>query len=64
MAQMGGEYWQNYFPRLVANLSPLQNRDGSWNADAWEGRYSSCYCTSLAILSLTPPYQVLPIYQR
>jgi hypothetical protein len=45
---------------------------GNSGKDTWrqssatvnDGPYGSAYTTALAILALTPPYQILPIYQR
>ena len=69
MAQLGGRYWDRFFPSLVSVLLSNQSSDGSWHARAgWSGgheaMFGDAYTTSLAILSLTPPYQLLPVYQR
>ena len=52
----------------VANMHVLvdnQQADGSWDAEAsYDRQYGNSYTTALVILSLTPPYQLLPIYQR
>ena len=73
MAQAGGKYWDNYFPRLVRRLLPFQDPDGSWRAGP---RYRAAdhppseetlgrpYNTAIAILALTLPDQLLPIHQR
>ncbi len=42
-----------------------QSDDGSWPlGTGHERNYTPAYTTSLAILALTPAYQLLPIYQR
>ncbi len=43
-----------------------QNPDGSWDQEAHadDQQIGQVYSSSFAILSLTPPYQLLPIYQR
>jgi len=65
MFQMGGEYWARFYPDLLTTLVANQNRDGSWAREANQDRILGFnYSTSLAILALTPPYQLLPIYQR
>lgn len=65
MAQVGGDPWNQVFPQIVRNLLEAQAADGSWPADiSSERKFGSCYTTSLAVLALTPPYQLLPIYQR
>jgi hypothetical protein len=64
-AQLGGEYWQKLFPTLAKTLLGAQQRDGSWPAETGEDQvYGPCYTTSLSVLTLTPAYQLLPIYQR
>jgi hypothetical protein len=66
MFMLGGEYWRQFYPPLATTLVQNQSPEGHWqpencNNDAIYGRG---YTTALAILSLTPPYQMLPIYQR
>jgi len=65
MAQVGGEPWNKIFPQITRGLLVEQAKDGSWPAEvSSERKFGSSYTTSLAILALTPPYQLLPIYQR
>ena len=65
MAQVGGDSWNQIFPQIAANLLAEQSKDGNWPpGGGTERTYGPCYSTSLAILSLTPAYQLLPIYQR
>jgi hypothetical protein len=66
MFQLGGEYWQRFFPGLLRVLAEAQRSDGSWALDsiAEDAVYGSVYSTSLAVLALATPYQILPIYQR
>ncbi len=65
MFQLGGDYWEQFFPVLLETLVENQRSDGSWDREAnQDGPVGYAYSTSLAILSLTPPYQLLPIYQR
>jgi hypothetical protein len=64
-AQLGGEYWQNLFPTLAQTLLGAQEPAGSWPAEQGEDQiYGPCYTTALSVLTLTPAYQLLPIYQR
>jgi len=56
----GDEEWTRYFPKVRAHLLGLQNEDGSWEGDA-VGRV---YGTSIALIILQLPYNVLPIMQR
>lgn len=66
MFQLGGTYWKGYFPELSQTLVAHQKRDGAWERENdHNGEYfGQTYTTSLAILALTPAYQLLPIYQR
>ena len=65
MFQLGGEYWARFYPPLVRTLLRHQGRDGSWRPESGaDGQFGNCYTTSLMVLALTPPYQLLPIYQR
>jgi len=65
--QLGGHYWERIYPGIVDVLLDCQNADGSWPPDVGltaGARYGQCYSTAMAVLSLTPPYQLLPVYQR
>lgn len=66
MAQLGGRYWEGFFPSLVDVLLSVQSSDGSWPPEPRQGDaiFGSDYSTAMAVLSLTPPYQLLPVYQR
>ena len=64
MFQLGGKFWKQFFPPLVDTLLANQKADGSWPRDRSDRRYGNCYSTSLSILSLTVPNQMLPIFQR
>jgi hypothetical protein len=61
---LGGTYWEQFYPDLAATLLSQQNADGSWRPESDDADYGQTYSTSLSVLSLTPPYQLLPIYQR
>jgi hypothetical protein len=65
MFQLGGDYWAKFYPPLASMLIENQRADGSWDAEAaWDGAFGNNYTTALTVLALTPPYQLLPIYQR
>jgi len=74
MMQLGGRYWEQFFPSLVDALLNGQLSDGSWPPEVRSGMnvagagseamFGRVYTSALAVLSLTPPYQLLPIYQR
>ena len=62
---MGGEYWDEFYPQLVRTLLKAQRPDGSWfMKQGNDVRYGTAYMTALTVLALTPPYQMLPIFQR
>jgi hypothetical protein len=66
MAQLGGRYWERFFPSLAEALLSGQSADGSWPPELGphERGFGNAYSTALGVLSLTPPYQLLPVYQR
>ena len=66
MAQLGGRHWEQFFPALAEVLLSSQTADGSWPAEPGSGDaiFGNIYSSALAVLSLTPPYQLLPVYQR
>ena len=64
MYQLGGKYWDQFFPQLVNALLSNQQQGGAWLTKGKDERYGSCYSTSLSILSLSVPSQMLPIFQR
>jgi hypothetical protein len=64
MFLLGGDYWREFYPPLAQTLLANQQPDGQWVPDPSESRFGDSYGTALAVLSLTPPYQLLPIYQR
>jgi hypothetical protein len=65
MFQLGGEYWVEFFPPFMRTLLGHQRGDGSWDAESnRDGPFGNVYTTALTVLALTPPYQLLPIYQR
>ena len=64
MYQLGGKYWEQFYPPLVNAFLANQNEDGSWLTKGIDKPYGSCYSTSLSILSLSVPNQMLPIFQR
>ena len=50
----------------LEQLFRTQHADGSWDKEAAadDELYGTTYTTALTVLALTPPYQILPIYQR
>jgi len=66
MFQLGGEYWDGFFPPLLTTLAAAQHADGSWDPESGDddSKFLNTYSTALAVLALATPYQILPIYQR
>ncbi|MCA9238635.1 MAG: terpene cyclase/mutase family protein [Planctomycetales bacterium] len=66
MYQLGGRHWEQFYPTAVRVLLANQRPDGSWPIDSngLDGKYGACYSTSLAVLTLAAPNQLLPIFQR
>ena len=66
MYQIGGQHWEKFYPEFTQVLLKNQNTDGSWDPESriHDRDIGNMYTTSLVVLALTPPYQMLPIYQR
>jgi hypothetical protein len=66
MYQLGGRYWEAFFPRTVAALLANQQADGSWPVESHhhDAQFGNAYTTALVLLTLGAPNQLLPIYQR
>jgi len=68
MFQMGGRHWEGFYPTLAEELLAGQQPNGSWRArnsrQDQEARWGQSFTTSMAILALAAPNQLLPIYQR
>jgi prenyltransferase beta subunit len=65
-AQLGGKYWEKIFPPLVNAFLKAQNGDGSFPLEPKQddAQFGQCYTTAIAVLAMTPAYQLLPVYQR
>ena len=64
MYQLGGKFWDKFFPILAGALLENQQENGSWLTQGKDEPYGGCYSTSLSILSLSVSDQLLPIFQR
>ena len=66
MYQLGGRHWEQFFPSTARTLVANQQPSGSWQSDTHQhdGRYGESYTTSLVVLALGAPNQLLPIFQR
>jgi hypothetical protein len=66
MGLLGGQEFRDFYPGLLHVLALNQHTDGSWEAESFAGdsEYGEVYSTALAILALSPPYEMLRTYQR
>ena len=64
MFQLGGRYWSEFYPVMAQTLVDGQQPSGAWDKDKWDGAYGEIYSTAMAVLALSPPHQLLPIFQR
>ena len=64
MYQLGGKYWNRFFPPLVDALLANQQESGAWLTQGKDQGYGSCYTTAMTVLALSAPNQMLPIFQR
>ena len=67
MFQVGGRHWREFYPPFANTLVANQQRNGSWPRDRinpQHARLGEIYTTSLAVMALCVPGQLLPIYQR
>ena len=62
-AQIAGETWRTVYRKVATFLLTVQAGNGQW-PPIDQQEYGPVYSTSLAILSLTPHFQLLPIYQH
>ena len=66
MYQLGGRYWEAFFPPTVRTLLENQQPDGSWPVDThWhDSQFGNAYTTALVVMTLGAPNQLLPVFQR
>lgn len=64
--QLGGHFWEEFFPPVVDVLIKNQSPDGSWQPEshASDMKYGNAYTTALIVLALGAPNQFLPVLQR
>ena len=63
-AQAGGHVKKTVLRGVADYLLREQSSAGSWPAEGSSRNVGENYTTAMAILSLTPAYQILPIYQQ
>jgi len=66
MYQLGGVYWERFYPSAVRAVLGNQQANGSWPVDSQyhDSPFGSTYTTSLVVIMLGAPNQLLPIFQR
>ena len=66
MYQLGGSYWEKFFPGVVSTMLAHQNPNGSWDAESFsrDKPFGNSYTTALVVLALGAPNQFLPVFQR
>jgi hypothetical protein len=65
-AQLGGQYWEKIYPPIVEMFFKAQADNGSFPPETKfnDAAFGSTYTTAVAVLAMTPAYQLLPVYQR
>jgi hypothetical protein len=61
---MGAGTWDTVWSATMDRMLALQMDDGGWPVSKTGEEPGRAYATSMAVLTLTVPYRVLPIYQR
>jgi hypothetical protein len=66
MYQLGGQYWERFYPSAVRAVLDNQQSDGSWPVDSQyhDAPFGSTYTTALVVIMLGAPNQLLPVFQR
>jgi hypothetical protein len=64
--QLGGHYWEKIYPPMVEAFLKAQEADGAFPLEPKQddAPFGRAYTTAMAVLALTPAYQLLPVYQR
>ena len=62
--QAGGDAWAVNWPNNRDQLLALQTQDGGWPQSRSGEEPGRIYATSMAVLTLSVPYRLLPVYQR
>jgi squalene cyclase len=66
MYQLGGHYWEQFYPPAVNAVLANQQADGSWPIDSQynDAPYGNAYSTALVVIMLGASNQLIPIFQR
>ena len=61
-----GRYWEKIYPPLINALLNAQTADGSFPIEPKQddAPFGAITTTAMAVLGLTPAYQLLPVYQE
>jgi hypothetical protein len=62
--QAGDEAWRSIWQANRDQLLSLQTPDGSWPQSHSGEEPGKIYATSMAVLTLSVPYRLLPVYQK
>jgi hypothetical protein len=62
--QLGGEYWDKFYPSLRDTLLACQQAKGAFVAASSDAGHGETYTTAMATLALCVPYRYLPLYQK
>ncbi len=66
MYQLGGSYWERFYPSTVETLLKSQRANGSWDRESHnrDAAYGNAYTTAICLTVLGTPNDLLPIFQR
>ena len=62
--QAGGAVWSTVWKLTQARLLAEQEKEGSWPQSHSSEEPGRIYATTMALLTLSIPYRLLPVYQR
>jgi hypothetical protein len=65
MFQQGRDEWKAFYPPFARTLTSAQADDGAWRPrEGKDAPFGAAYTTAITILALSPPFQMLPIFQK
>ncbi|MCG8449122.1 MAG: terpene cyclase/mutase family protein [Pirellulales bacterium] len=66
MFQLGGRHWADFFPPTAKAIVAHQKPNGSWPFESHrrDALFRSAYTTSVCLIALGAPNQLLPVFQR
>jgi hypothetical protein len=60
----GGSTWPAVWSKTSARLMSMRDKDGGWQVSPSGQEPGRVYATAMAVLTMSMPYRVLPMYQR